>query len=539
MARLFILLLLLAPTAAGQDALEKRRNWPVSFSSARYEIRATCAPEHARKLADHMDLVFDTYVKLFALRQVPSKKAVLVLFKNVDEYKENPGTPEGSGAYYDPNIKYLVGFVEEKRMFNVFAHEGTHQFTDLALKNMDKAPPWFVEGIAECIGNSVVQKGRLFMCAKNGVIAQENLPAIQQMIRDRSHVPLKDLVQMNQATWDKRSGEMYAQAWSFCTFLLAYPKYEETKSQIPNGKYWSVLSNYIRLMADGKASAGAAWDASFQLNGKPLDFTVIEKEWAEYILKMENSGTLADKEFSIGKGSLAVSPQLSVAVAYPSKENGESVALDRTKGPYPLVLFAADAKDASYKVFEWLAQELPTYGFVTARLSGDAAGPEDAPRLLAARDALLKRNAAADPAWKGALNPAQVILVGHGPGAASALAAGADATKVSGVVLLAPPSPLKIPSGYKGATLIVSGADGVEVASKIYADFKKPKYLFSVAGLDKDFLPPEKAGEAFVILFGWLSYRYAGRDDWKGGIAGPEAQQKLQAGKYKAWKAEE
>ena len=225
------LLLLPAP----QDGLEKRKNWPVTFQSARYEVRATASREAAQKLANHMDLVFDTYAKLFDLRQVPSRKAVLVLFKNEEEYVANPGSPKGSGAYYDPNIKYLVGFVEEKRMFNVFAHEGTHQFTDLALKGFDKAPPWFVEGIAECIGNSVVQKGRLFMCARNGVIAQENLPIVQQMIRDKTYVPLKELVRMGQNAWDSRSAEMYPEAWSFCTFLLAYPKYEETKSQIPNG----------------------------------------------------------------------------------------------------------------------------------------------------------------------------------------------------------------------------------------------------------------------------------------------------------------
>src|SRR4051812_16063265 len=257
--------------ASPQDALEKRKSWPVSFQSARYEVRATCAADQAKKLADHMDLVFETYTKLFALRQLPSKKAVLVLFKDEAEYKANPGTPEGSGAYYDPNIKYLVGFVEPKRMYNVFAHEGTHQFTDLALKNMDKAPPWFVEGMAECIGNSVVQKGKLFMCSKNGIIAQENLPVIQGMIKEKTHVPLKDLVRMNLATWNEHKGGLYPEAWSLCTFLLAYPKYEEPKSQIPNGKYWTVLSNYIRLMSDGKTDPDAAQRASFQLNGKALD----------------------------------------------------------------------------------------------------------------------------------------------------------------------------------------------------------------------------------------------------------------------------
>lgn len=525
--------------AAPQDALEKRRNWPVAFQSAHYEVRATCAPADAKKLADHMDLVFETYVKLFALRQAPAKKAVLVLFKDEAEYNANPGTPQGSGAYYDPNIKYLVGFVEPKRMYNVFAHEGTHQFTDLALKNMDRAPNWFVEGMAECIGNSVVQKGKLFMCARNGIIAQENLPVIQELIKERTHVPLKQLVRLSQADWDARKGAMYCQAWSFCTFLLAYPKYEETKSQIPNGKYWTVLSNYIKLMSDGRTDAETALRQSFVLNGKPLDFDVLEKEWSEYILKMENSGTLADKEFPVGKASFAVSSDLSITLYYPAKEKGDNAALDRAKGPCPLLLFTSDVETGPYKLCEWLAEELAACGFMAGILPGKGGTAEDGPKLLAAREALLKRNSEKDPAWKGAINPAQVVMIGHGAGAAAALAAGADAAKVAGVVLLAPPAPLKPPDKYKAATLILSGEDGQEAAGKIYGDLKKPRYLVSVGGLDKSFMPPERAGRGFAVVWNWLSYRYFDRDDLKPWVSGPEALELLKKGEYKQSKADE
>src|SRR5579872_5071179 len=357
-AKFILSAFLCALAAPSQDSLEKRKNWPVTFASSHYEIRSTCAVADARKLADHMDLVFETYTKLFALRQVPSKKAVLVLFKDEAEYKSNPGTPEGSGAYYDPNIKYLVGFLEPKRMYNVFAHEGTHQFTDLALKNLDRALPWFVEGIAECIGNSVVQKGKLFMCARNGIIAQEDLPPIQQMIKEKTYVPLKDLVRMNQKAWDDRKGALYPEAWSFCSFLLAYPKYEETMSQIPNGKYWTVLSNYIKLLSDGKTDLDTAFRSSFQLGGKPLNLDVLEKEWSEYVLKMENSGTLAEKEFQVGTSRFIVSPELTVDLYYPAKEKGDKAPMDHSRGPSPLLLFTPDNEEGPYKLCEWLAQGL-------------------------------------------------------------------------------------------------------------------------------------------------------------------------------------
>jgi hypothetical protein len=180
-------------------------------------------------------------------------------------------------------------------MYNYFGHEGMHQFTDIALKDIDKAPMWFIEGMAECIGNSEVRKGRLFMCAKNGVIAQENLPIIQAMIEAKAHVKLSRLIRMSPEVFMSKNG-MYAQSWSFCHFLLAYPDLEDAKNQIPNGKYWTVLSNFIGMMARKDAKVEDALRLSFMLKGKPIDMDVLEKEWMEYVMKMENDGTKALKK---------------------------------------------------------------------------------------------------------------------------------------------------------------------------------------------------------------------------------------------------
>jgi len=284
---LMILAIVLATPAGGQD-IDKRKDWPIVARSAHYEIRSTADAAQTKKLLDHMELVFGTYTKLFNMAQVPNQKLIIILFKSQDEYESHPESPAGTAAYY--NRKQLVGYYDERRMFNYFAHEGMHQFTDIALKDIDKAPMWFIEGMAECIGSSEVRKGRLFMCAKNGVIAQENLPIIQAMIRAKAHVKLSSLLTMSYERFMGRNG-MYAQSWSFCHFLLSYPEMEETKNQIPNGKYWTVLSNFIRLIARKDVKLDDALKASFQLNGKPIDMDAMEKEWTEYVLKMENDGT--------------------------------------------------------------------------------------------------------------------------------------------------------------------------------------------------------------------------------------------------------
>jgi hypothetical protein len=132
-----------------------------------------------------------------------------------------------------------------------------------------------------------------------------------------------------------------------------------------------------------------------------------------------------------------------------------------------------------------------------------------------------------------------VVLVGYGPAAPAALVAASDPSKVAGVVLLGVPGAMKAPEKYKSASLIVTPEESQETAAKIYSDLKKPRYLYSVAGLDKAFMPPEKADPVFTIIWAWLSYRYFDRDDLKSMVSGADAQELLNKGTLKLFKVEE
>src|SRR5687767_14158253 len=95
MSRLALLLLPALALAAPAQDLDRRKDWPVVLRSAHYEIRSTCTPVQAKKLLDHMELVFGTYTKLFAMAQVPNQKLTIILFKSEEEYDAHPETPEG------------------------------------------------------------------------------------------------------------------------------------------------------------------------------------------------------------------------------------------------------------------------------------------------------------------------------------------------------------------------------------------------------------------------------------------------------------
>jgi hypothetical protein len=278
-------LVLAAFGAARAQDLDRKKAWPVVLKSAHYQIHSDATKEQAQKLLDHMELLHATYTRLFALSKAPTARLTIVLFKDRKGYEAHGETPKGSVAYYDQ--RHLVGYYDEERMYNYFAHEGTHQFTDVALKDLSRAPMWFTEGIAECLGNSEVRDGKLFVATRNGRIARENLPVIQKMIREKTYVPLRDLVTLSDGEFKGREG-MYPQSWSLCHFLLAAPGYEDSKCEIPNGKYRPVLSTFITLMSKRSTKLEKALAASFTLKGKPLDLDALEKEWAAYVLGMTN-----------------------------------------------------------------------------------------------------------------------------------------------------------------------------------------------------------------------------------------------------------
>lgn len=264
-----------------------KESWPVKLTGAHYEILSTAEKKQAERLLQHMELVFQTYTKLLALARTPSQRMTLVLYKDFAEYRAS-GAPGGSVAYYDG--RRLVGYYNPKTMYNYFAHEGFHQFTDVGIKAIHKAPSWFTEGMAECIGNSVVRDKKLYMCAKDGVIARENIGTIRRAVRENRHVPLERLLSMGDGAFMSESDLLYPESWSFCHFLMAYPNYEDPKCQIPNGKYWTVLSQYIQLLSKGSVKPRQALEGAFVLKGKKLDLHQLESEWKAYILQWPDSG---------------------------------------------------------------------------------------------------------------------------------------------------------------------------------------------------------------------------------------------------------
>ncbi len=262
-----------------------RPSLPETLSSRHYDLRTSSPKAEAQELLDFMELVHKTYSDLLKPEnpaEVEKKRFTILLYKDMTEYVR-AGSPPGSGAYYNPQTKELVGWHDAVFMKPFFAHEGMHQFTDATSANFRDFPMWFTEGIADCIGNCEVRAGKLYMCVKSGTISRMRLQLVQAAVRQGAAYPLRALLALPRMEFMRNAELCYAQSWSFCHFLITYPKEEDRSVQIPNGKFRKNLSLYYERVRAGGTSHARAWEEAFK--GVPLG--ELEAAWKKYVLELD------------------------------------------------------------------------------------------------------------------------------------------------------------------------------------------------------------------------------------------------------------
>jgi hypothetical protein len=275
---------------------------PETLTSKHYELKTSATREEAQELLDYMELVHQTYTALLKPdnpQDLDKKRFTIVLFKDMDEYVK-AGAPAGSGAYYDPKTRELVGWYDVTFMKPFFAHEGMHQFTDATSKNFFSFNMWFTEGIADCIGNCEVRNKKLYMCVKSGMIARMRLQTVQAAIRAGATPPLQRLMTLPKDVFMRNAELCYAMSWSWCHFLITAPKDEDRASQIPDGRYRKNLAGYYEQVRTGTVGHEKAWAESFK--GLPLE--ELEEQWKKYVMNLDagkfmgiRAHELTDEEF--------------------------------------------------------------------------------------------------------------------------------------------------------------------------------------------------------------------------------------------------
>jgi len=239
--------------------------------------------ESGKKIVDeyrvNIELLFREYAKAFQFKGKLEKKAKVFIHKSRESYVR-AGAPGSSVAYYDSEAKRLVSY-EDRELLQFMAHEATHQFFDLAFPSFysnPDLPMWFSEGIAECFCNCEIRGGAIYInVLVNCENAWRNVEACKDALQTKEIIAIREMLQMSEETFGKRSDLMYPLSWSFCHFLWNYPGTSEGK-----GKYREAIIRLVEAFKEGK-KRDEAYTYGFVVAKKELNLDQLDAEWRQYL----------------------------------------------------------------------------------------------------------------------------------------------------------------------------------------------------------------------------------------------------------------
>ena len=211
----------------------------------RYDLETNVNQEYANRMAQFMNKVYESYVKVFPYKKNETLRFQLKLFATEGEfftyYRRSTGAdpvgPYGKIlAYYMPVTKELVGWNADG-IEATLQHEGLHQYLDYFISD---CPIWFNEGYASFFETSVGDEVRFnigrHMTAK-WLFVQNQLPS------------MKEMFMMSGDTFRAKGAIHYGSSWSVVYWFVKSGRKQ-------------VLDRYFEALMEGK-DAQQAFDAIF------------------------------------------------------------------------------------------------------------------------------------------------------------------------------------------------------------------------------------------------------------------------------------
>jgi tetratricopeptide (TPR) repeat protein len=252
--------------------------WALTFASEtdHYRVESPVSQEFSDGVAKDAELIFKMYTKVFPRAAKPRRKLPIMVFRSREDYEAAGGVPRTGGAY-DPFVRKLVLYrhTDDEITRRMLYHEGFHQFLH---DDLEGAPPWFNEGMADFFGASrpVATKGSTHPSSMEIRPHPTRLETVLAAIRDGKAHKFEHLMLMNQSRFVKATCAAIhpAQSWSIVYFLVrggARPGAE-------TGPHWKLLQDYQKALRAGDGSA-MAFDAAFA----KVDLAKLEREWSQCV----------------------------------------------------------------------------------------------------------------------------------------------------------------------------------------------------------------------------------------------------------------
>jgi hypothetical protein len=251
------------------------------YNTKYYTIYSDLDEEGVREAQLRMTLLFEEYLKRTRdYAGTPSTQLPFYLFSNQEQYIAASGLPGSSGVYIRSGQNRVLMAIADPRygesVWSTVQHEAFHQFVDQAIGG--NVPQWINEGLAEYFGEGIFTGEEYAL----GIVPITRLRYVQQMIRSKSHLPFKEIMQLDNRRWNAalqdrdQARANYALAWSFIHYVAHDPKKRYRK-------------DFVRFLAD--VSDGQDWQKVWAKRlGRNAD--KIQQRWAEYWLGLPEEAAL-------------------------------------------------------------------------------------------------------------------------------------------------------------------------------------------------------------------------------------------------------
>jgi hypothetical protein len=247
-----------------------------TIETAHYLIKTNVKKEYGKRYAKLMEALADRYMKVFrfAGNDFKYKKNDLLLYNGQKQFMEGEQQSPGVGGFYEPWSKRIVTFHGTWEGTNgttlgTLAHEATHQFENLVLRQMDHAPIFMIEGLATFFeATEIRDDGEVIV----GKIPGDRLRDVKRGIKANDYIHLRELIRTPHAGF---TGYHYAHAWALIHWMLYGPDHEKAQKLLD--WYWALCLERPTKAED--------FEEGLRQIGYSLD--KLEQAWKDWILELD------------------------------------------------------------------------------------------------------------------------------------------------------------------------------------------------------------------------------------------------------------
>lgn len=251
------------------------------FRTRYYNVKTDLSESNARHLAEHMDITFEAYARLFTgLKARQPKSLDLYLFANQQDYNSvlrEKFRANGAGSWGmaitrrgETSLVAWQGDYSLTDMESVLQHEGFHQFARYLFPRL---PSWANEGLAEVFQRGVEVDGKIIL----GEVSPRDLTMLFKATKTRQFRSFAQFFTMDQRVWNQhvQYGEAntnYLQAWCLVHFFL----------YADEARYQPAFMDFLVGL-----NRELPWQEAFVRAFGTPDFSAMEEKWLEYVARLQ------------------------------------------------------------------------------------------------------------------------------------------------------------------------------------------------------------------------------------------------------------